>query len=366
MTGSLARRLAVAVTVVIVIVDIVLIGTAVRGATGSRASGPASAARTGTPAYPAPEMIVPTRLGASMRPSPVPAPRSSPAVAAPRSSPATAPTIEVLGESRTVGEESAPLAVPLPGLPRGDDDAASRPLLAVSPDGAVIRATRGSCPADGSAGLEISADLGRTWTPVASSAAQVLRVDAMGGGDLRIVATDRSCRPVARHSTDGGETWQPGGLSGIWYLSPDSDADQVLGPALVSTVGCVPHALAATDDEHAAVSCADGTVRVTDDGGDDWREVAGLSGVTSLVFTGDGDGYALAAADGCATAVLRTSGQPDGWSTVACLDEAVAPAAIGTRPQAAIAAAGTVVAVQIGAVFLLSTDAGATWTDPAR
>lgn len=368
MTGSLARRLAVALTVGIVIVDIVLIGAAVRGTTGSRAAAPATILRTGSPAYPAPEMIAPTRPGASMRTVPVPAPRATPA---------DAPTIEVLGESRSVGEEPAPVSRVAPAAgaapptavapPRGDESATSRLLLAISPDGTVIRATRGSCPADGGATIELSADFGRTWFTLASTVAQVLRVDATGGGNLRVVATDLSCRPVASRSADGGAGWQPDGLSGVWYLSPDSDADQVLGPGLVSSVGCVPRSLSAPDDDRAAVSCADGTVRVTSDGGDHWRNVPGLSGVTSVAFTAAGGGFALASVDGCAAAVLRAAGQMTGWRATACLDALAgsATAAGGVPPQMAIAASGTVVAAQLGTVFTLSTDSGANWTAAA-
>lgn len=384
MKGSLARRLAVAVTVVIVIVDIVLIGTAVRSATGgSRAAASASAARTGTVAYPAPEMITPTRRGVALPTTAVIVPGASPALPEPGAVPAsptsasptsavptsTAPTpeIAVLGESRTVDEpEPTPPAIaviPAPLPPAGDSDTAAQPLLAVAPGGVVIRATRGRCPADGTAVIELSPDLGRTWTPLSSAVAQVLGVDA-ARGELRIVATDRSCRPIARHSTDGGASWQAGALNGIWYLSPDAEADQVLGPALVSTVGCVPRSLAATDDDHAAVVCADGTVRVTDDAGDRWDEAAATAGV--LALSGVGAGHALARVEGCAIAVLRTAGGAVTGSPGPCLDELVGSAGRpGADVPAAIAAAGAVVVAQVGSTFLVSTDSGATWSAPA-
>lgn len=360
MTGSLARKLAVAVSAVIVIVDIALIGTAVRGASGSRSAVSSSAART--VAYPAPEMVVPTRPGASVRATPAPAAPARPAVVVPpRPSPSPAPTIEVLGESMTVEAEETPdpVAVVVPAA--AADDAAGRALLAIGPDGLVLRATRGSCPADGSATVALSADFGRTWAPLAGDLAQVLGVEAASDGTLRVIATDRSCRPLERHSSDGGATWQAGPLAGLWYLSPDSESEQVLGPALLSDVGCVPHALAAAGRDRAAVACADGTVRVTDDAGDAWRQAPAVSGVVSLAFA-DG-GYALARTGDCASAVLRARDWAGTWTRVACLDDLVPDGVPKTdRAFAAIAAAGPVLAAQIGPAFVISTDSGSTWT----
>lgn len=360
MTGSLARKLAVAVTAVIVIVDIALIGTAVRGASGSRASVSSSSARTA--AYPAPEMVVPTRLSASVRLTPAhqaPA-RTTPApapVITPPPSAKEGPTIEVLGESKSVEEDTASAAVAVPVTT--SDDAAARVLLAVGAGGLVLRATRGACPADSSATLELSTDSGRTFTPLTGEIAQVLRVDVTSRGRAQVIATDRSCRPLERHTLDGGATWQSGELTGVWYLSPDSDADQVLGPSLVSEVGCVPRTLTAPDDEHAAVACVDGTVRFTGDAGDHWRKVAGLDGVGALTFATAADGYALVTASDCESAVERTSDGGATWTRVGCLDS-VLPSVSADAPTA-IAAAGRVLAVQVGPTFLLSTDSGGTW-----
>lgn len=368
----MARKLAWLMAVAVVILDVVLVTSALRGAEAPR---PAQAsARNGiVTIFPAPEMVRPTRLStgpAARTPAPAGSDAASvPEIAAPGApagapvvttltapAPATSSGIQVLGESRT--EEpttSRPPVTPAPRATPGQDaaesPAAGRVLLGVSRDGLVIRAIRGACPAAVATAVAVSLDGGRTFRQASFAAPQVLRVGA-AGGEAWLIGVDSSCRPIQRHTDDGGAHWDDGRVSDSWYLSPDADAAQVVGPGTVAEVGCVPLAVAGIDARRAVVACADGDIRATKDAGDAWSTIAALPGVVSLALTSAEDGYALAAAPDCPARVLRTVDGGRTWRPAACI--------AGAQPRA-IAADGDVVAAQVGTRLFVSADAGRAW-----
>jgi hypothetical protein len=369
----MVRKLAWLFVVLLIVADVVLVTTMLRTSGPSRAAR-ASSTAGGHAAFPAPEMVSPTRSGrAASAPAgsaPVSrsasAPGSAPAAAAaapalpapPDSTPTSPPEsgqIQVLGESR---DEDAP-----------PDTAAESAgiLLQIGADGVILRAARGACPSTAAAALAISRDSGVTWTPVPAAVAQVLAVGASSAGTLWFVGTDSSCRPTARESRDGGAGWTPGSVRGRWYLNPDPASTDVASPRLLSNVGCVPAALAGIDARRAVALCTGGDIRVTDDSGDTWITASRIPGAVSLSFDSTERGYALAAARGCPAAVLRTVDGAQTWARVACLGDdapmAIAAAssrAAGTLTAGDAAAADTVVA-QVGAVLSVSRDGGRSW-----
>lgn len=363
----MARKLAWLFAVVIVIVDVVLITTALRHSAASRAAQP-SANRGVQAIFPAPEMVTPTRSAPATASPPAPAgpdgagpgdvvpiPFGPVRTMSTTPAPSTSAGIQVLAESRT--EETTPIATmspapPAPGRAAARPPASDRVLLGVTRDGFVIRAHRGTCPAATPTDIAVSRDGGRTWERIEAAAPQIVRVGAASGGALWFVGTDASCRPIQRNSPDGGVTWRGGSVSGIWYLSPDAEATQVISPQLVADVGCVPLALAGIDPRRAIVACADGLIRGTGDAGDSWTTLSALPGAVSLAFAGPTDGYALAAVADCPARVLHTVDGGRTWRHGVCLT--------GREPRA-IAADGDTVAAQVGSNLFVSIDAGRTW-----
>jgi hypothetical protein len=353
----MARKLAWLFVALIAIADLVLISTVLHSPGSSKAAAPSSG-RT-TAAYPAPEMITPTRAGngsAAAGPPVVAAPNlpNGAAPAPPPSEPA-APTegIQVLGESRVADAEPTPAPVPSAGADGpGGASWAGPILLDVDDDGTIVRAARGACPSPVAAPLSLSLDGGASWMPVDAGVPQILGIGAAGAGATWYVGTDQSCRPVARESADAGSSWRPGSVAGRWYLNPDRESTVVASPRLVADVGCVPLDLAAIDARRAAVACADGEVRVTGDGGDSWTVVAALPGVAAVTFATADRGFALVAEASCRARVLRTEDGGATWTSTACLGD--------STPRAIAAAEGIVVA-QTGSDLVVSRDGGATW-----
>lgn len=396
----MVRKLALLVTALIVIADVVLISVAVQRDGSSRAargSSPPTAAM-----YAAPEMILPTRIGTSTRTSrstsqadvpwpvgvaPGEAPAAPMTAAAVTSAPelaaargATAGSevasdglIEVLGESRSI-EPEPPLTL-WPPDPPSEYAASGRVILAVRDDGTLVRAVRGSCPATSAASLYIVQANGAVHT-VRTDLAQVLQASASADG-LRLVGTDFSCRPTALRSVEGLR-WQADSATGWWYPSPDSDARQVVTPNLVADVGCLPLAVAGTGDQRAFIACADGAVRITHDAGDSWSTASVLPGLAGLAWDGRSTGFALSVGAGetCAVQLWRTGDSAVTWAPVACLDRWVPVSGqLPTAPivptseaaqSAAVAASGHMIAVQVGSTLVMSRDSGVTWHTVGR
>jgi hypothetical protein len=357
----MARKLAWLFVALIAIADLVLISTVLHSPGSSKAA--SSPATRSTAAYPAPEMITPTRGGNSISVAGPPMVAAAPNTALPAlPGPAAAPTegIQVLGESRD--EEASPTWTPAPrpaGMrPAGTGDASgsARILLDVDVRGTIVRAVRGTCPSTTATALSVSRDAGASWVAVDAGVPQVLGVGALHDSPTWYVGTDETCRPVGRESTDGGETWHSGSVAGRWYLNPDPASTVVASPRLVADVGCVPLNLAAVDERRAGVACANGDVRVTGDGGDSWTTTAGLPGLGAVAFASGDRGFALVSGADCRAEVLRTDDGGVSWMSQSCLGD--------VKPRA-LAAAGDFVVAQVGSDLLVSRDTGRTWRTTA-
>lgn len=321
------------------------------GATGRSGAAGGSGAADGSPAA----GIDPS--GASGGATPTTS-RSSPTPSTTAGNPATtgasttpASTSPATPTSPTTGTSSPTTSASSSSHQGAVPPAAERILLDMSSDGSVIRALRGECPADSPARVEVSDDGGSSWHTVETDSTAILRVGAQRDG-LWYVGTDSGCDPIEQDTDDGGATWTTGGTSGAWYLDADPDATTLQGPNAQSDVGCVPVALSGVSLHDAAVACADGTVRVTDDAGASWSTASTVPGVAGISFVSADSGVALAPRGACGAAVLRTSDGGSSWSQVRCLD--------GYQPLA-IAAAGDAIRAQVGTVLYGSDDDGESW-----
>jgi hypothetical protein len=328
--------------VVFVVADAVLITLALQ----HTREGADNAAGAFTPAAaPASTSMTPP---VSMTPPPATASTVSPAMTT-----STEPAATTKPTSSPTSSTATANASP-PGADRTDPAAAV--LLDMASDGSVIRASRGSCTAGGSAAdravVEVSSDAGETWSPVESSSTAVERVAAGRSGKSWFVATDDHCALVEHDSAGGGESWTTSSPDGAWALPVDAAATSILAPIGDVEIGCTPVSLAPIGSKGAVVACADGALRISTDSGKTWTDGARVPGVVGISFVGPNSGYALAASAGCAAQVWQTTDGATSFSKLACLD--------GKTPQA-ITAAGSTILVQVNGAVQRSDDEGETW-----
>lgn len=140
-------------------------------------------------------------------------------------------------------------------------------LLAVSPNGAVFRATRGSCDSR-------KPETARVWVasdkdkPLASTEIaglqEVLGVVATDSA-LSVVGSTASCATKGFVSKDGGATWTEGPIpKGVWYLDTDRTKPTVHGPSGSVALNCTPESVTTTaDPQKAYVTCTGAAIEVT-------------------------------------------------------------------------------------------------------
>jgi len=228
----------------------------------------------------------------------------------------------------------------------------ARVLLDMSSDGSVIRAARGDCRGSKPATLELSADWGKSWKPAGVDVRQVLRVSAREGGNVWFVGAGADCTPAMHEAKDLAVSRPAGGNDGVWYLSTDAASTTVKAPDVPVDSGCVPIGLEPIDAQAAYILCANGAIRVTEDGGRSWQTRSTVVGAASISFTDAKSGFALAPTSECPAAVLATTDSGATWTRRACLKGAV--------PQAITAAGGRML-VLIDGRMQSSEDAGVSW-----
>ena len=164
-------------------------------------------------------------------------------------SPTTAPTTET-------PTGPGPLAVTIAGL-----DATT-----------AWRATVGSC-ADGGASIEVTKDGGATWTAMKTPVGAIVRVQPLEKGRGFVIGAGTDCKPRQYSTTDTGATWsKPEPVDGGWARKLDTPTE-ILTPNQPNARACgdqVVLDLSRTSAEQAEALCADGSVKVTTDGGVSW------------------------------------------------------------------------------------------------
>lgn len=263
----------------------------------------------------------------------------------------TRPTME---PSNAASESNAqPTASAGTTAPASNSGAPAVALLAMSPDGTVMRAESGLCSTESDSTLDISTDGGQSFTAATVPQHQILRVIARSPANLQYVGADESCEASLYQSVDGGQTWSEGPVGGAWHLVPGEPSQNLVAPGGPVEVGCAARAISVLDVYSAFVACSDGGVRGTADGGATWTQMGEPQGIVSVSFVNTSSAYALAVAESCPAEVRRTADGGQSWEQVSCIPagEPLSIDAVGQR----------VIAV-VGGEVHLSGDGGATWS----
>ena len=136
------------------------------------------------------------------------------------------------------------------------------------------RATVGSC-ADGGAGIEVTTDGGAMWTATETPVGAAVRVQPLEKGRGFVIGAGKDCKPRQYSTTDSGKTWSKAEpVDGGWARRLDTPTE-VLTPNQPNSRACgdqVVFDLSRTSAEQAEALCADGSVKVTTDGGVSWGD----------------------------------------------------------------------------------------------
>jgi len=242
--STVSSRLATTGLVVLVALNVVLVGIALRSNhTSGIDTSPLSTATASIDS-----------TGAPVSPSSTP---STPSVTSSTTATATAATA---------------LAAPL------------RIMLVAIDDQRAWRVRAGSCSAGG-ATLASTTDGGRTWGDAKAPLRTIVRVRPTDSQAAFVVGAGSRCAAELQSTTDGGATWgSTSAVGNAWFRDPKDP--RVLGaPGPSTSQPCGKRAvvdLAVLSAGTARVLCADGLVRSTTDTGSSWTDSGKDTGAVAL------------------------------------------------------------------------------------
>jgi hypothetical protein len=225
--------------------------------------------------------------------------------------------------------------------------------LSIAADGTVLRALRGRCDGGKAGELVVSTDRGRSLTVSETGLREIVAVSAESKSELHIVGATASCALRKLASADAGTSWQPEPASPLWHVALD-DSSEVVSPNGRTDAGCTVTSLAQIDASFARVTCSDGRIRGTGNGGRRWLDLGRLDNVRVASFSSFNTGHALAVYQGCAAQEMTTRDGGRTWRPGGCIS--------GERAQAVGAQDGALMAVVDGKLYV-SEDAGASWKE---
>lgn len=238
-----------------------------------------------------------------------------------------------------------------------DFEPARAATMDVANDGTWVFATRGRCEGRATAKVYTSTENGASPTERDPGLKVVTAVQASSGGELVVVGAGEDCVPQQRSSVDGGATWTQDLEITRIAISP-ADPKAVLAPGgRESEPGCTMSSLSQVGEDFARVTCIDGIVKGTGNGGDDWVDLGRLDNVRTAFFTSFNAGYALARFEGCAAQVFSTKDSGRTWAPASCI--------VGD-PARSIASNDTALVAVVGEdpKTYVSTDAGQDFGPP--
>lgn len=228
-------------------------------------------------------------------------------------------------------------------------------LVAVD-DSTAWRFTSGTC-ADGGSTLSVSEDGAETWQPQAAPFDTTVRVRVREDGTAFAIGGDSDCRPRFRQSRDGAQTWdRPVAVPGAWHRDLDD-------PTVVGTEAGTPakpcEAAGVVDlavgDSSALALCGDGRLRSSQTG-KQWSDEGSVQGALAVALTGDRT-LALVTTSGCDGLAVVDASAPETPLGCAPLDLA------GVKPgEVALAGTDDTVWVAAGGTTLRSSGDLAEWT----
>ena len=250
-----------------------------------------------------------------------------------------------------------PSASPSPGTSKQQDyrfDPASASSISMANDQTLMYANRGQCDGDAGAKLVLSTNAGASTSTPDTGLKEIVAVSAVSRSELHVVGADGDCALKRLVSTDGGDSWTPDPSTDVW--SPDlQDPERVVSPDGSSKPGCTVTSLSQIGDNFARVSCADGTILGTGNGGDKWVKLGRLDNVRVASFTTFNAGYALAVYQGCAAQEFTTRDGGRTWAPGGC---------ITGEPAQAIGANDTGLVAVVAGQLYASDNGGKSWAQP--
>lgn len=148
------------------------------------------------------------------------------------------------------------------------------------------RAVTGACQ-QGGAALSVTIDGGKSWEKTTTPAVRAIaRVQPLDQDRVFVLAAGAGCVLRQYASNDRGDTWpSASGTSGGWARQLD-DSTEVLTPQDDRAQPCGPSTdvidLSRTSVSQAQALCADGDVKVTNDGGEGWADSGAVVGGLAL------------------------------------------------------------------------------------
>ena len=220
------------------------------------------------------------------------------------------------------------------------------------------RVVAGSCSGGGAA-LATTADGGKTWTKGSTTLRRIVRLRPSDNRTAFVIGANVTCAAELRDTIDGGGTWTSAGTAGAWFRDPKMST-VVRAPRASASQPCGKGAvldLAVLAPASARVLCADGLVRSTANNGVLWTDVARVDGAVALAVptVRSAESYVarLGAPDCAGVQILRV--QPR--VATSCVETSI-PLVPGQIAMSLIEGGGW---LAVGTTTMRSTDDLVTW-----
>lgn len=255
---------------------------------------------------------------------------------------------------------ATPSSTPADTEPRTAGPKPLRTMLVAVDDQRAWRAGAGSCSAGG-ATLAITTDGGRAWAKAEAPLRRIVRVRAVDSQAALVIGADSSCAAELRNTSDGGDTWgSVESVADAWFRDP-GDSGTVGAPGRSTSQPCGGDAvldLAVISAGSARVLCVDGLVRSSADAGSSWSDWGRVAGAVALAVPSADQAQTFVAvpdAPGCVGVQVWQVGTPVATSCV----EWATPKDPGRIALSLVEGGGW---LAVGDVTLRSTDGLVSWT----